>query len=77
MLFVGWFGPRGLASIVFGIMALDSLPVGEGHTVVTIVVLTVVLSVFLHGITAGPFARRYGESGDRPRLGGSKSASAR
>ena len=61
-LFIGWFGPRGLASIVFGIMALDSLPVEEGHTIVSMVLLTVVLSVFLHGITAGPLARRYGAS---------------
>ncbi len=62
VLFIGWFGPRGLASIVFGIMALDSLPAAEGHTMVSIVLLTVVLSVFLHGITAGPLARRYGAS---------------
>jgi NhaP-type Na+/H+ or K+/H+ antiporter len=61
VLFIGWFGPRGLASIVFGIIALDDLPAGEGQTVVSIILLTVMLSVFLHGITASPLARRYGE----------------
>jgi NhaP-type Na+/H+ or K+/H+ antiporter len=60
VLFVGWFGPRGLASIVFGIIALDALPSEAGSEVLSIVVLTVLLSVVLHGATASPFARRYG-----------------
>ncbi len=59
--FIGWFGPRGLASIVFGIIAFDDLPEGEGHTIVAMILLTVVLSVFLHGITAGPLAELYGK----------------
>ena len=59
--FIGWFGPRGLASIVFGIIALDSLPAAEGDQVASIVVITVLASVVLHGITAGPLARRYGQ----------------
>jgi NhaP-type Na+/H+ or K+/H+ antiporter len=58
--FIGWFGPRGLASIVFGIIALDALPAAEGSAVVTIVALTVLLSVVLHGATASPLAERYG-----------------
>ena len=61
VVFVGWFGPRGLASIVFGIIALDALPVAEGQPVIALVVLTVVLSVLLHGVSARPLARRYGE----------------
>jgi NhaP-type Na+/H+ or K+/H+ antiporter len=59
--FVGWFGPRGLASIVFGVIALDALPSDAGAEVISIVALTVLLSVLLHGVTASPFARRYGE----------------
>ncbi len=58
--FVGWFGPRGLASIVFALIALDALPAAEGSAVISMVMLTVVLSVVVHGLTAGPLARRYG-----------------
>src|SRR4051812_14682079 len=58
--FIGWFGPRGLAAIVFGIIAFDALPADEGHSIISIILLTVVLSVLLHGVTARPLARRYG-----------------
>ncbi len=55
-LFIGWFGPRGLATIVFAIIVLDiSLPHGE--TITTTVVYTILLSVVLHGITANPFIK--------------------
>jgi NhaP-type Na+/H+ or K+/H+ antiporter len=55
-LFVGWFGPRGLASIVFAVMVFDAkLP---GNTaLMAIVTWTVVLSVIAHGFTANTFAR--------------------
>jgi NhaP-type Na+/H+ or K+/H+ antiporter len=59
--FIGWFGPRGLASIVFGIIAIGSLPAADGEPVIALITLTVVLSVLLHGATARPLARRYGE----------------
>ena len=62
--FVGWFGPRGLASIVFAIIALDALPPAEGQPIISLIVLTVMLSVLLHGVTARPLARRYGEQAD-------------
>jgi len=58
--FMGWFGPRGLASIVFALLAIEEL--GEGALVeraVATVSLTVILSVVLHGVTAGPLGRRY------------------
>ena len=58
--FVGWFGPRGLASILYA-----RIVVGEGLAVSVLlestVVLTVLLSTLLHGVTAYPLARRYGE----------------
>jgi len=60
VLFLGWFGPRGLASVVFALLAIEEL--GEAAVVgqaVAAVCLTVVLSVVLHGISAGPFGRRY------------------
>ena len=59
--FIGWFGPRGLASVVFGLIAFDSLHGSEAKSVLAAVALTVLLSVVAHGITASPFARRYGD----------------
>ena len=55
-LFVGWFGPRGLASIVFAIMVLDAKLPGNIALMAT-VSWTVVLSVIAHGLTANTFAR--------------------
>jgi NhaP-type Na+/H+ or K+/H+ antiporter len=52
-LFVGWFGPRGLASIVFGLIVLEEQLPG-GSTITATVVCTIILSVVLHGITANP-----------------------
>lgn len=55
-LFVGWFGPRGLASIVFGVMvASEGLPGGD--TITITMICTVLLSVALHGITANPLVK--------------------
>jgi sodium/hydrogen antiporter len=62
VLFVGWFGPRGLASIVFlviGLAGLEEAGVATGPLPAA-VVWTVLLSVVLHGLTAGPLAARYG-----------------
>lgn len=56
---IGWFGPRGLASVVFVLIAYDALEPTEGVRVLAVVTLTVLLSVVAHGATAGPFARRY------------------
>jgi NhaP-type Na+/H+ or K+/H+ antiporter len=61
VVFIGWFGPRGLASIVFGIIAIDALPAAEGQSIIALITLTVILSVLVHGVTARPLARRYGE----------------
>ncbi len=62
ILFMGWFGPRGLASIVFLVIAMEGLDhagVATGPLPAAIS-LTVLLSVVLHGLTARPFAARYG-----------------
>lgn len=59
--FLGWFGPRGLASILFAILILEKHPVPGGEVILTCVSLTVLLSVFLHGITAAPLAALYGD----------------
>lgn len=58
-LFVGWFGPRGLASIVFAVMVLDA-QVPHGKEIADAIALTVALSVVAHGLTAVPLARRFG-----------------
>ena len=57
-LFIGWFGPRGLASIVFAVMLLDAhLP--QENTVILTIICTVMLSVILHGITANPLVNSF------------------
>ena len=58
MAFIGWFGPRGLASVVFALLVLER-GVPEGQTLLTTVVVTVALSVVLHGLTSVPFVRLY------------------
>lgn len=57
---VGWFGPRGLASVVFGLIAYDALDQAAGNQVLAVVVVTVTFSVVAHGLSAGPVAARYG-----------------
>lgn len=56
-LFMGWFGPRGLASIVFGVIVMQHELV-EKEQVVATVVSTVLLSVVFHGLTANPWVAR-------------------
>ena len=56
--FIGWFGPRGLASIVFGLLALER-GVPDSEVLLTTVVVTVSLSVVLHGLTSVPLVAAY------------------
>jgi NhaP-type Na+/H+ or K+/H+ antiporter len=59
--FVGWFGPRGLPSVVFALIAFESLGQDPGISLVlTVIASTVILSVLAHGVTAAPMTRRYG-----------------
>jgi sodium/hydrogen antiporter len=58
-LFIGWFGPRGLASIVFAIIVLDEQLPGNDVLMMTIT-CTILLSVLAHGITANPLVKRIG-----------------
>ena len=59
-LFIGWFGPRGLASIVFAVMVVNSGLPDSGPLAMT-VVCTIVLSIVAHGVTANPWAQSYGK----------------
>lgn len=60
---IGWFGPRGLASVVFTLLAFEELTsAGEPiDTLVAVATWTILLSVFAHGFSAGPLARWYAQ----------------
>jgi sodium/hydrogen antiporter len=60
ILFIGWFGPRGLASVVFALLIIEELPPDDPRiqTVLSTIVLTVLLSVVAHGISARPLTAR-------------------
>lgn len=57
--FLGWFGPRGLASIVFAVIVVEESRLPHEHLMVLAIYLTVGLSVLAHGLTAAPLADRY------------------
>ena len=57
--FLGWFGPRGLASIVFAVIVVEESNLPHEHLIVLAIYLTVGLSVLAHGLTAAPLAGRY------------------
>lgn len=64
--FIGWFGPRGIASVLYLLMAVAAIGI-EGHeTVMSVIVLTIAISVYAHGISAMPLSRRYGRSTSSP-----------
>jgi NhaP-type Na+/H+ or K+/H+ antiporter len=56
---VGWFAPRGLASVVFALLALEDLGSATADRAVAIITITVLLSVIAHGATAEPLANWY------------------
>jgi NhaP-type Na+/H+ or K+/H+ antiporter len=60
VLFFGWFGPRGLASILFGIVALEEAHGADLDIVFVVMSWTVLLSIVVHGLSAGPAADAYG-----------------
>lgn len=69
-LFIGWFGPRGLASIIFGLLLLEQfeeVPTG-GDDLFGVIGVTVTASVILHGATASWGARRYGQWAERAEM---------
>lgn len=74
-LFLGWFGPRGLATVVFAIAVLDDEAIAGAERIFGVATWTVLLSVLLHGLTAGALARRFGaRCAERP--GGESHAAA-
>ena len=69
-LFVGWFGPRGLASVVFALIAMEDLHDSSGAVDIAVATigLTVLASVLLHGLSAQPLVARYaaGRTAEQP-----------
>lgn len=60
VLFIGWFGPRGLASVVFAITVAGRGDIPGAATIAGVAMWTILLSVLLHGMTASWLARAYG-----------------
>lgn len=58
--YLGWFGPRGLASILFVLFTVEEVELAGAETMLNIVTWTVLASIVLHGLSAVPFADRYG-----------------
>jgi len=59
ILFLGWFGPRGIASILFGLLILEKVNINAREEIYLIVISTVLMSIFLHGLSAGPWSKVY------------------
>lgn len=62
VLFLGWFGPRGLASVLFVLLILEEMTLPGEEIIYVTVISAVALSIFGHGISAGPAARAYGDA---------------
>ncbi|MDJ0866787.1 MAG: cation:proton antiporter [Myxococcota bacterium] len=60
ILFLGWFGPRGIASILYLLLLVQYLGVDGYEILFATGIQTIALSVLLHGVTAAPLAQRYG-----------------
>jgi sodium/hydrogen antiporter len=59
-LFLGWVGPRGMASLVFGLLAYIDLTGADAELVLAVMVITIVASIVIHGLSTGLVANRYG-----------------
>ncbi len=63
MLFIGWFGPRGIASILYVLIVINELHSIKGHEqIFAVITLTILFSIILHGLSAQPLAKLYGKS---------------
>ncbi len=66
--FIGWFGPRGIASVLYSLMAVDKLGITGYERGFAVITLTVLLSIFLHGLSAVPLTACYSRYLDSRRL---------
>ena len=53
-LFLGWFGPRSIASIIYGLLIIERSGIQGSELIFSTTVITVLISIFAHGITAYP-----------------------
>lgn len=74
--FLGWFGPRGLASIIFAGVVVEEAGLADTASIIAIVMVTVAFSVFAHGATAWWGSERYADWYEAHRSGGELSAEA-
>ena len=58
--FLGWFGPRGLASILFALLIIQQTKFENQQLILLITITTVIISIVLHGVSAGPASKWYG-----------------
>lgn len=67
VLFIGWFGPRGIASVLYVLIVVNKIGTIKGHeTIYAVISLTILLSIILHGLSAQPLARLYGRTHKDP-----------
>ena len=62
-LFIGWFGPRGIGTVVLGLLVIDRGEIAQAGLIATVVVVTVTLSLVLHSLTVVPGIRRLKPAG--------------
>lgn len=63
MAFIAWFGPRGIASILYVLIVAHEMGSMEGfETIYAVVTVTVLMSIFAHGLSAQPFANLYAKN---------------
>jgi NhaP-type Na+/H+ or K+/H+ antiporter len=60
--FIGWFGPRGIASVLYLLMAVIALGSEGYERIISVITLTVMLSIFLHGVSAVPLSKIFKKS---------------
>jgi NhaP-type Na+/H+ or K+/H+ antiporter len=58
-LFLGWFGPRGLASILFALLIVEASSLNNRELITNVAFVTVAISIVIHGISAAPATGRF------------------
>ena len=60
VLLLAWLGPRGIASLLFGLIVMEGMQVGESEQIFSTICITVFISIYLHGLSAVPIAKCFG-----------------
>jgi NhaP-type Na+/H+ or K+/H+ antiporter len=64
-LFLGWFGPRGLATFLYGLLVIDESSAPHRELLFAVAIITVIFSIIAHGVTAAPGVRAYARAIER------------